>query len=37
MQKKVIDEYLDSDEVYYSDIPDIKHTGDCLENLELNL
>ncbi|MBR4341896.1 MAG: hypothetical protein IKP88_04145 [Lachnospiraceae bacterium] len=31
MQKKVIDEYLDPDEVYYSDIPDIKHTADCLE------
>ena len=31
VQKKVIDEYLDPDEVYYSDIPDIKHTADCLE------
>ena len=30
-RKKVIDEYLDPDEVYYSDIPDIKHTADCLE------
>ena len=30
-QKKVLDEYLNSDEVYYSDIPDIKHTADCLE------
>lgn len=31
VQKKVIDEYLDSDEIYYSDIPDIKHTADSLE------
>ena len=31
VQKKVIDEYLDPDEIYYSDIPDIKHTADCLE------
>ena len=31
VQKKVIDEYLNPDEVYYSDIPDIKHTADCLE------
>jgi len=31
VQKKVIDEYLNPDEIYYSDIPDIKHTADCLE------
>lgn len=30
VQKKVIDEYLNSDEIYYSDIPDIKHTADSL-------
>ena len=31
VQKKVIDEYLNPDEIYYSDIPDIKHTADSLE------
>ena len=31
VQKKIIDEYLNPDEIYYSDIPDIKHTTDCLE------
>ncbi len=31
MQKKVIDEYLNPNEIYYSDIPDIKHTADNLE------
>ena len=30
VQKKVIDEYLNPDEIYYSDIPDIKHTADSL-------
>ena len=31
VQKKVIDEYLNPDEEYYSVIPEIKHTADCLE------
>lgn len=31
VQRKVIDEYLNPDEIYYSDIPDIKHTVDSLE------
>lgn len=31
VQKKVIDEYLNLDEIYYSDIPDIKHTAGSLE------
>ena len=31
VQKKVIDEYLNPEEIYYSDISDIKHTTDCLE------
>jgi hypothetical protein len=30
VQKKVIDEYLNPDEICYSDIPDIKHTADSL-------
>ena len=31
VQKKVVDEYLNPDEIYYSDIPDIKHTADSFE------
>ncbi|MBR2760182.1 MAG: hypothetical protein IKD66_03330 [Solobacterium sp.] len=31
VQKKIIDEYLNPDEIYFSDIPDIKHIADSLE------
>ena len=31
VQKKVVDEYLNPDEIYYSDIPDIKHSAGSLE------
>ena len=31
VQKKITDEYLGPEEVYFSDIPDIKHIADSLE------
>ena len=31
VQKKITDEYLDPEEIYFSDIPDIKHIADSLK------